>query len=121
MNTNQLRELAVELGAEEKTLYGTSKQALIVIVSKLEREQPYIVTFGEDVGDAESGPIIHIYEDLVYASSEKEACRKWEADNPGASAGTARLITRAEAEALEEEYRHEEEDYEYAKAQGWVC
>lgn len=37
MNINQLRDLAVELGADRKTLYGTSKTALIVIITKLER------------------------------------------------------------------------------------
>lgn len=29
MNTNELRDLAVELGADRKKLYGTSKQSLI--------------------------------------------------------------------------------------------
>ncbi|MDO4649357.1 MAG: hypothetical protein Q4B26_11975 [Eubacteriales bacterium] len=39
MNTNQLRDLAVSLGADKKKLYGTSKQALIIIIHKLEKEQ----------------------------------------------------------------------------------
>ena len=30
MNTNELRDLAVELGADRKKLYGTSKQSLIL-------------------------------------------------------------------------------------------
>lgn len=34
MNTNQLRDLAVQLGADRKRLYGTSKQALILLISK---------------------------------------------------------------------------------------
>lgn len=34
MNTNQLRDLAVELGYDRKKLYGTSKQALIVLINK---------------------------------------------------------------------------------------
>ena len=38
MNTNQLRELAVSLGADRKRLYGTSKQALILTVQKLQKE-----------------------------------------------------------------------------------
>ena len=38
MNTNQLREMAVSLGADRKTLYGTSKQAMIIIVQKLQKE-----------------------------------------------------------------------------------
>ena len=35
LNCNQLRKLAVELGADEKTLYGTSKQALIILIHRL--------------------------------------------------------------------------------------
>ena len=37
MNANQLRDIAVELGADKKRLYGTSKQTLIFIIIKLER------------------------------------------------------------------------------------
>lgn len=37
MNANQLRELAVSLGADRKVLYGTSKQALILTVQKLQK------------------------------------------------------------------------------------
>jgi len=39
MNTNQLRELAVRLGADRKKLYGTSRQAIILTINQLEREQ----------------------------------------------------------------------------------
>ena len=39
MNTNQLRDLAVELGADRKKLYGTSKQALIIKIWELEKKQ----------------------------------------------------------------------------------
>lgn len=38
LNTNQLRDLAVEMGADRKKLYGTSKQALILKVQKLSEE-----------------------------------------------------------------------------------
>lgn len=38
MNTNQLREMAVSLGADRKKLYGTSKQALVLTVQKLQKE-----------------------------------------------------------------------------------
>ena len=38
MNTNQLRELAVSLGADRKKLYGTSKQSIIITISRLEKE-----------------------------------------------------------------------------------
>ncbi len=38
MNTNELRELAVSLGADRKKLYGTSKQSIIIIIHKLESE-----------------------------------------------------------------------------------
>ena len=38
MNTNQLREMAVSLGADRKKLYGTSKQALMLTVQKLQKE-----------------------------------------------------------------------------------
>jgi hypothetical protein len=37
MNTNQLRDLAVILGADRKKLYGTSKQSLIFIIHELEK------------------------------------------------------------------------------------
>ncbi len=37
MNANELRKLAVSLGADEKKLYGTSKQSLIVIINSLEK------------------------------------------------------------------------------------
>lgn len=39
MNTNQLRDYAVSLGAERKRLYGTSRQALILTISKLEKNK----------------------------------------------------------------------------------
>lgn len=38
LNTNQLRDLAVEMGADRKKLYGTSKQALILKIQKLSEE-----------------------------------------------------------------------------------
>lgn len=38
MNTNQLRDLAVSLGADRKKLYGTSRQSLLLIISDLEKE-----------------------------------------------------------------------------------
>lgn len=34
LNTKELREIAAELGANKKRLYGTSKQALIIIINK---------------------------------------------------------------------------------------
>lgn len=37
MNINQLRELAVSLGADKKTLYGASKQAMIIKINKLQK------------------------------------------------------------------------------------
>ena len=39
MNVTQLRDIAVELGADRKSLYGTSKQMLILIINKLERSR----------------------------------------------------------------------------------
>lgn len=38
MNINELRDYAVSLGAEKSKLYGTSRQALIVIIDKLMKE-----------------------------------------------------------------------------------
>ena len=35
MNINELREYAVSLGADRKKLYGSSKNALIIIINKL--------------------------------------------------------------------------------------
>lgn len=39
MNTNDLRDYAVKLGADRKKLYGTSRQALIIIINKLEAQK----------------------------------------------------------------------------------
>lgn len=39
MKINKLRAVAISLGADEKKLYGTSKQALVIIIDKLKREQ----------------------------------------------------------------------------------
>lgn len=44
-NTNELREIAVQLGADRKRLYGTSKQALITIIWHLSNP---IVEFDND-------------------------------------------------------------------------
>ena len=38
MNTNQLREYAVSLGADRKRLYGTSRQSMLIIISRLEKQ-----------------------------------------------------------------------------------
>lgn len=37
LNTNELRDLAVSLGADRKKLYGTSKQSLIITISNLRK------------------------------------------------------------------------------------
>lgn len=37
LNTKELREIAAELGADKKRLYGTSKQALIIIINNLKK------------------------------------------------------------------------------------
>lgn len=37
LNTNELREIAVSLGADRKKLYGTSRTALVVIIDKLKK------------------------------------------------------------------------------------
>lgn len=39
MNINELRDLAVELGADRKKLYGTSKQSLILTIDRLRKEE----------------------------------------------------------------------------------
>lgn len=49
MNVNELRDLAVSLGADKSKLYGTSRQALIVIIDKLKRQ---------GTNDAASGYVI---------------------------------------------------------------
>ena len=38
MNINQLRDLAVELGADKTKLYGTSRTAMLLIISDLEKK-----------------------------------------------------------------------------------
>ena len=39
MNTNQLRDLAIILGADRKKLYGCSKQSIILTILELEKNQ----------------------------------------------------------------------------------
>ena len=39
LNTNQLREIAVELGADRSKLYGTSRTAMLFIINKLKKEK----------------------------------------------------------------------------------
>ena len=39
MNTNQLREYAVSLGADRKRLYGTSRQTMLIIINQLKKQQ----------------------------------------------------------------------------------
>lgn len=67
LNTNQLRDLAVEMGADRKTLYGTSKQALILKVQKLSeeftRKQNLIRGYKEGIAalaDATEGPQLEL-------------------------------------------------------------
>ena len=38
MNANELRDLAVSLGADRNKLYGTSKQSLVITINRLEKE-----------------------------------------------------------------------------------
>lgn len=78
MNTNELRDLAVSLGADKNKLYGTSKQALIIIIDKLKREKSNdMKTVDESkaysVGYKSNG----VYQSIaVIANSEAEAVRK---------------------------------------------
>lgn len=44
LNTNELREIAVAAGADRRRLYGTSKQALIVIINGIENTIGSVVT-----------------------------------------------------------------------------
>lgn len=53
MDVNELRDLAVSLGADKSKLYGTSKQALIVIIDKLKRQ---------GTNDAANGSVEYYYE-----------------------------------------------------------
>lgn len=39
LNTNELREIAVAAGADRKKLYGTSKEALIIIINRLQKKE----------------------------------------------------------------------------------
>ena len=49
MNTNELRGLAVELGADRKKLYGTSKQSLILRKEAASKENYIIVDENDNV------------------------------------------------------------------------
>lgn len=94
------------------------------------QEQAYIVTFGWDSGNAESGPCWGKGEDLVYAISEKDACNKWENDNIGnfdyKHTGTAyegcwaRLATDDEVREFEEQRILDEKAWEEAVRLGYV-
>ena len=48
------------------------------IRSSYREDVAWIVTFGQDRGGPESGPIIDSGEYLIYAKSEDEACKKFE-------------------------------------------
>lgn len=39
LKIDELRNIAVELGADRKTLYGTSKQALIIKIDRLKGDK----------------------------------------------------------------------------------
>lgn len=51
------------------------------IKSSTNGEMPYVVRFGWDSGGPENGPSYGYGEDIVYALSEEDACKKWEAEN----------------------------------------
>ena len=55
MNTNELRDYAVSLGADKKELYGTSKSSLILIIDRIKKEGNKTFTYDVyrivDVGD----------------------------------------------------------------------
>lgn len=38
MNINELREVAVSIGADRKKLYGTSRTAMLIIIDRLKRQ-----------------------------------------------------------------------------------
>jgi hypothetical protein len=57
MNTNELRDYAVSLGADKKDLYGTSKQSLIILINQIEKgikSETYSIVRIVDVGDFSS-------------------------------------------------------------------
>lgn len=49
MNINQLRDMAVYLGADRKKLYGTSRQSMLLIIDKLEKAGRWLVVRNGDV------------------------------------------------------------------------
>ena len=80
LNTNQLRDLAVEMGADRKTLYGTSKQALILKVQKLSEKftlkQKIIRGYKDGIAalaDATEGPELELKKAYEKALAELTA------------------------------------------------
>ena len=49
LNTNQLRDLAVQMGANRKKLYGTSKQSLIIKIGQLADKYNKIKNYKEAI------------------------------------------------------------------------
>lgn len=49
LNTNQLRDLAVQMGANRKKLYGTSKQSLIIKIGQLTDKYNQIKRYKEAI------------------------------------------------------------------------
>lgn len=49
LNTNQLRDLAVQMGADRKKLYGTSKQSLIIKIGQLADKYNQIKKYKEAI------------------------------------------------------------------------
>lgn len=82
-------------------------------------ETAWIVTFGQDGGNAESGPIIYSGEYLIYAISEDEACRKFEDeyayDLDGYEGCWARRATQKEIDEWYS-YMNEPEDLPFASS-----
>lgn len=69
-SVNELRDIAVSLGADKSKLYGTSKQALIIIIDKLKRNsKANDMKFKISYGKGKPG----IKEEIIEASNYREA------------------------------------------------
>lgn len=93
------------------------KQTLLQAMNESYDEKPYVVSFGYDIGGPESGPIIRSGSDIVYATSEQEACDKWEkecADFEGYCGCMAHEATSKEIEEIEADRAEAEERMNWA-------
>lgn len=84
-------------------------------MKKLAKQQPYLIRFGWDDGDPESGPIMKGDIDVVWGISKEDAIQKWkdEVDTSQFDSYWAEPITEEEAQKYIDENGSDEYDQSY--------